>query len=92
MKGLRSGALPWHRMTKKQAATQIENETPEDCYDYDKAIEVKTIKTKPRIIGLTNFSKAKSRDEMLLNSNDAFANVILENTREERAEELRSKK
>ena len=86
MKGLRGGALPWRRMTNKPCASPVMTETPENCYDYSKAIEVKTIQTKPRIIGLTNFSKTRSRDQMLLNSSDAFANVILENTKKERAE------
>ena len=57
MKKLHTGALPWKRMTKRMAASQVITETPEDCYDYAKAIEVKTTTTKPRSIALTDFEK-----------------------------------
>lgn len=84
MKGLKGGTLPWNLMTKRAANTQVISETPEDCYDYAKAIEVKTTRTKPRSIALTNFDTQKSRDDMLLKTSDAYSNVILENTRGER--------
>jgi len=84
MKGLRAGAVPWGKMTNKPVATTIITEAPEDCYDYSKAIEVKTTRTKPKLIGLSNFGKHKARDDLLLNTTDAHTNVLLENTKEER--------
>ena len=84
MKGLKAHALPWSKMTKKPVATTVDTEQPEDCYDYGKAIEVKTTKTKPKLIGLSNFGKTSARDDMLLKTNDAYQNVLLENTKEER--------
>ena len=92
MKGLNRHALPWKRMTKRQAAETITTETPEDSYDYAKAVEVKTTRTKPRSIALTNFDKQKSRDDMLLKTSDAYCNVILENSKEERELEIEAKK
>ena len=51
MKGLTAGgALPWNRMTERLASMPINTEQVEDCYDYAKAIEVKTTRTKPRHI------------------------------------------
>lgn len=42
MKGLTSHALPWQKMTAKEAADIIINETPEDSYDQMKATETQT--------------------------------------------------
>lgn len=85
MKGLTAGgALPWGKMTERVAAMPIKNEQPEDCYDYSKAVEVKTVRTKPRAIALADFNRQVSRDDSLLKTSDAYANVLLENTKEER--------
>jgi|Transcript_23146 hypothetical protein len=92
MKGLRAGALPWKRMTKRGAASPITTETPEDCYDYAKAMDVKTVKNKPRSVALANFGKQQARDDMLLKTSDAYANVLLENTKDERELEIEAKK
>ena len=92
MKGLKLGALPWKRMTKRQANSQVTTETPEDCYDYAKAMDVKTVKNKPRSIALSSFAKQQPRDEMLLKTSDAYANVLLENTKDERELEIEAKK
>lgn len=47
-----------------------------------KATEIKTTRNKPRLVSLADFSKQKSRDNMLLKTSDAFTNVLLENTKE----------
>ena len=58
MKGLTAGgALPWNRMTERLASMPINTEQVEDCYDYAKAIEVKTTRTKPRHINYSDFNK-----------------------------------
>ena len=88
MKGLKVGALPWKRMTNRPVVFQHMNETPEESYDHMKAVEVKTHRNKPRSVALADFAKTKSRDEMLLTQTDAFANVALENTKEEREVEI----
>jgi len=92
MKGLRAGALPWRKMTSKPTSMTVTTETPENCYDYGKAIEVKTTRTKPRLIGLANFSKQTARDDMLLKTSDAYSNVLLENSKDERETEIEAKK
>lgn len=92
MKGLQTGTLPWQRMTQKLAASQVTTETPEDCYDYEKAIEVKTTRNKPRSVALSNFSKQKARDDMLLMTSDAYCNVLLENTKEDRELEIEARR
>lgn len=65
---------------------------PSDSYDYRNAVEAHTTKTKPKTIALTNFKKQQSRDDKLLRSTDGYANVELENTREERELELQARK
>ena len=55
-------------------------------------MEVKTTRNKPRSIALSNFGKEQARDDLLLKTNDAYANVILENTREDRELEIEAKK
>lgn len=92
MKGLNRHALPWQKMTRKPVATTIDPDQPEDCYDYSKAIEVKTTRTKPRLIGLSNFGKQKARDDKLFKTTDAYQNVLLENTKDERELEIEAKK
>ena len=47
-----------------------------------------TVRNKPRAVTLSNFGKQKARDDMLFKTSDAFANVLLENTREEREVEI----
>ena len=88
MKGLKVGALPWKKMTNRPVVSPKMNETPEESYDIMKAVEVKTHRNKPRSVALADFAKTKSRDEMLLTQTDAFANVALENTKEEREVEI----
>ena len=61
---------------------------PEDSYDYRNAVEAHTTKTKPKTVALANFKKQQSRDDKLLRSTDGYANVILENSKEERELEL----
>ena len=61
---------------------------PEDSYDYRNAVEAHTTKTKPKTVALTNFKKQQSRDDKLLRSTDAYQNVMLENTKDERELEL----
>ena len=92
MKGLNRHALPWQKMTSKPVSTKVDTEKPEDCYDYAKAIEVKTTKTKPKLVGLSNFGKEKPRDDLLLNTTDGYQNVLLENTKAERELQIEAKK
>lgn len=93
MKGLTAGgALPWNKMTERVAASPITTEQPEDCYDYTKAIEVKTTRTKPRHINFADFNKQVSRDDSLLKQTDGYANVLLENTKEERELQIQARK
>ena len=93
MKGLTAGgALPWNRMTERMAVKPIHTEQPEDSYDYAKAVEVKTTKVKPRAINFADFNKQVSRDDSLLKTNDAYANVLLENTKEERELQIQARK
>lgn len=79
-------------MSKKPIASSIVFEEPEQCYDIQKAVDIKTIKMKPRLVALSNFSKETPRDELLLRANDAYTNVILENSKSEREQELELKK
>lgn len=65
---------------------------PEDSYDYRNAVEAHTTKTKPKTVALANFKKQQSRDDKLLRSTDGYANVILENSKEERELELQARK
>ncbi len=93
MKGLQvGGAVNWKRMTKREAASPVVQEQPEDCYDYAKAMDVKTVKGKPRQIVLANMSKQYARDDIMLKTSDAFVNVQLENTKEDRELEIQAKK
>ena len=92
MKGLKSGTLPWNRMTKRDVVAQVTTETPEESYDHMKAVEVKTVRNKPRSIALTDFGKQKARDDLLMKTSDAFANVLLENTKEDRELEIQARK
>ena len=84
MKGLKHGILPWRKMTKREAAQPIKTEQPEDSYDHMKAIEQKTFRMKPKASILSDFAKTRARDDALFRTSDAFANVLLENTKEER--------
>lgn len=92
MRGLKAGTLPWNRMTKRPVVNSIDHMTPEDSYDHMKATEIKTLRTKPRSIALADFSKQKSRDDKLLRTNDAYANVELENSREQRELQIQARK
>ena len=93
MKGLKAGgALPWKRMTNRTAAGSVDHEIPEDSYDIMKAIEVKTQRMKPRSIILADFGKTSPRDDLLLKTSDAYVNVQLENTKEEREVEIQARK
>ena len=93
MKGLRAGgALPWKRMANRTVVNSVDHKTPEDSYDIMKAIEVKTHRMKPRSIVLTDFKNTTARDEKLLKTSDAYVNVLLENTREEREIEIQARK
>ena len=89
MKGLTAGgALPWKRMTNRTVVNSVDHAMPEDSYDIMKAIEAKTHRMKPRSIALANFKTTTARDEKLLKTSDAYVNVLLENTREERENEI----
>jgi hypothetical protein len=92
MKKLAGGNLPWNRMTNRAVASPHQNETAEDSYDHMRAIETKTTKTKPRSIALSNFGKTSARDDLMLKQSDAYANVLLENTKEEREVEIAARK
>ena len=92
MKGLKAGALPWKRMTNRNVVNPVNTETPEDSYDHMKATEVRTKSVKPRSVALATFSKQLSRDDKLLKTSDAYSNVLLENTREERELEIQARK
>ena len=52
---------------------------------------MKTYKAKTRSIS-TNFAKQKSRDDSMWTQTDAYSNVILENTRENREIEIQARK
>ena len=92
MKGLKTGALPWNRMTNKTTVSSVQHETPEDSYDIIKAIEAKNKKMKPRSIALADFGRTSPRDDLLLKTSDAYVNVQLENTKEEREIEIQARK
>ena len=57
-----------------------------------RAIETKTMKVKPRTVSLADFNKTQARDDKLLRTSEAYANVILENSREEREVEIKANK
>ena len=57
-----------------------------------KATEIKTQRNKPRSVALSNFNKQQARDDKLFRTNDAYANVELENTKEERELEIQARK
>lgn len=93
MKGLKAGgALPWKKMTQRPANSSVISETPEDSYDYAKAMDIKTTKAKPRQIMLTNMGKISGRDDLMLKTSDAFHNVQMENSKEDRELEIQAKK
>ena len=88
MKGLRQGALPWRKMTNRPVVNPNLHQEPEDSYDQMKATEIKTQRNKPRSVALADFQKTQARDDKLLRTNDAYANVELENTKEQRELEI----
>jgi len=92
MRGLRAGAVPWYKTSVRDVSTHVIPEAPEDSYDIAKAAEVKTTRTKPRSIALANFSKQRPRDDLLHTQTDALANVLLENTREQREFQIQAKR
>ena len=92
MKTLAKGNLPWNRMTNRTVVHPVQHETPEDSFDHMKAIEMKTVKMKPRTIALSDFNRSKARDDIMMKTSDAFTNVLLENTREERELEIQARK
>ena len=47
---------------------------------------------KPRAVVLADFNRTQPRDDKLYRTNDAYANVILENTREERENAIQESK
>ena len=47
---------------------------------------------KPRSIALADFSRTTARNDILLNQSDAFVNVQLENTKEDREVEIQARK
>ena len=75
MRGLKCGALPWKKMTNRPVVNQSQPDQPEDSYDQMKATEIKTLRNKPRSVALANFGKTQARDDKLLRTNDAYANV-----------------
>ena len=79
-------------MTSNPVASRVINEAPEDSYDQMKAVESKTMRNKPRSVALTDFVKQQARDEGRMNTTDAYANVKMENTREERELEIQARK
>lgn len=92
MKGLKGGAVPWRKMTQRPANSTVISETPEDSYDYAKAMDAMTTKAKPRQIMLTNMGKVSGRDDIMLHTSDAFHNVQMENSKEDRELEIQAKK
>ena len=88
MKNIKTGTLPWSKMTNNPVVNQHGAEMPEDSYDVMKATETKVQKTKPRTVAFTNFNKQQSRDEARMNTTDRMANVKMENTKDERELEI----
>ena len=92
MKKLASNNVPWGKMTSKSVCKPVDTEMPEHSYDPIKALEVATYGLKPKAINLTNIGKQKARDDIMLKTNDAFANVLLENTKQEREIEIQARR
>jgi len=66
--------------------------SPEASYDYSKAVIAKTRTSKPRVLSMADFGRTSPRDDIMLKQTDAYKNVMLENTKEDRELELRAKK
>ena len=61
------------------------------CINYDNLVSANTIKVRPKNIALQNLSKQLPRDELLYRQDDRWCNVLLENTKEERAVEIQAR-
>ena len=90
MKKLTHGMVGWDKKGQERTASPMEKYST--SYDYQEAVNALTVKTKPRTRMLTNLTKQQPRDEMLLNTTDMFANVKLENSKEEREAEIQARK
>lgn len=90
MKNLSYGIPDWQK--KGMERTPGPTEKYATSYDYEEAVNALTIKTKPRTRMLTNLTRQLPRDEMLLNTTDMFANVKLENSKDEREAEIQARK
>lgn len=84
--------LNWDKEMSSAKETNLKLDQPEDSFDYKKAIIAKTVRNKPKTITLTNFSKNTPRDDSLYKTNDFLRNIELENTREEREQEIKARK
>lgn len=65
---------------------------PETSYDYSKAMVAKTNTIKKRVLSVADFGRSSPRDDIMLKQTDAYKNVMLENTKEEREYEVKAKK
>lgn len=57
----------------------------------EKAVEAKNKMTKPANFTLSNFKMQKARNDSILRTDDRYANLQLDLTRNERIEEIKSR-
>lgn len=87
------GSIDFTKSTDREPRAGIGMKiNPEASYDYSKAVTAKTRTTKTRVLSMANFDRSSPRDDIMLKQTDAYKNVMLENTREERELELKAKK
>ena len=96
MRGLRSHAVNWSKVSQRRSASVMASycgveafdSKPDSC-DYNKAILYQSqMIGKPKKTALLDFSKTTARGSTPMITNDSYANVLLENTREERIEQI----
>lgn len=58
------------------------------CIDIEKVIQAKTSILKPKNVSLTNFMKSPARDDSILKTDDRYYNLMLENSKDERVQEI----
>lgn len=92
MKRLTSGIPKFEKVVSRpNVSTSRDNLAGVSCCDYEKAIEAKTVRTKPKKVNLTNIGKQVPRDEQIYRTDDRWVNQQLENTKGEREVEIKAR-
>ena len=79
-------------LNKLKARPDLTVPSLDSCVSVDNVIRAQTQRFKPKVLTLTNFYKTPARDEKILKQSERWANVQLENSKEERELEIRAYK